>query len=150
MDRRGFLQRLMIGASVLAADLEQILERLLWTPGKKRTLIPRHPLATVDPRLTEISTQYAITGWVRDLTDNRWHHVVGTRSGATPKLYVDGVLHHSVRRSSFWDRTPALEHLSAVEQMRNKIIGYVTPQQLLWNHPEVINRVKYIRRPALG
>jgi hypothetical protein len=150
MDRRGFLQRLMIGASVLAADLEQILERLLWTPGKKRTLIPRHPLATVDPRLTEISTQYAITGWVRDLTDNRWHHVVGTRSSATPKLYVDGVLHHSVRRSSFWDCTPALEHRSEVEQMRNKIIGYVTPEQLLWNHPEVINRVKYIRRPALG
>jgi hypothetical protein len=38
MDRRGFLQSLMIGAAALAVDPEQ----LLWTPGKKTIFIPRY------------------------------------------------------------------------------------------------------------
>jgi len=43
MDRRGFLQSLMIGASALAVDPEQ----LLWRPGAKKIFIP--PLRGLEP-----------------------------------------------------------------------------------------------------
>lgn len=57
MDRRGFLQNLMIGAAALTVDPE----RLLWTPGRKKIFIPsplrRHrfvvPIFMTDAMLNE-------------------------------------------------------------------------------------------------